>query len=409
MTTRREPGIPVTRLRAARNAVSLVFVLNGFCFASWVSRVPDTRERLSLSNGQLGLLLLALSMGSLLALPLTGAVIERVGAARVVLLGVSVDVVGLFLVALGASVLESPWPAAAGLFLYGMGTGTWDVAMNVEGAAVEHELARAIMPRFHAAFSLGTVLGAGLGVVAAGLHLPMTWHLGGVGVVAALVVVPAVRSFLPRDREAGEEPPERLSALSAWKEPRTLMIGLMVLALALTEGAANDWLALALVDGYDVAHWVGVAGFALFVSAMTAGRLWGSALLDRHGRVAVLWSTMVAAAAGLVLIVFGGHPAVAAVGIVLWGLGASLGFPVGMSAAADDPRRAAARVSVVSTIGYTAFLAGPPLLGFLAEEVGTLRALLVVVLLLVPSALVVPAARESRGPAARQRSAGIKD
>ncbi|KQY54515.1 hypothetical protein ASD30_17845 [Nocardioides sp. Root140] len=380
---------------AARNAVAAVFALNGFCFASWVSRIPDARERLDLSNGQLGLLLLALSVGSLLALPLTGALVNRVGAARVVLIGACVDGVGLVLVALGAGVFEHTAVTAAGLLLYGIGTGTWDVAMNVEGAAVEHELARTIMPRFHAGFSLGTVAGALLGALAAGLHLPMPVHLGAVALFAVCLVGPLVRRFLPRALEEGELPDRSGSALGAWTEPRTLLIGLMVLALALTEGAANDWLAVALVDGYDVEHWVGVAGFALFVTAMTVGRFWGSRLIDRHGRVGVLWSTMLAAGAGLLLIVFGGHPALVVSGILLWGLGASLGFPVGMSAAADDPEHAASRVSVVSTIGYTAFLAGPPLLGFLAEEVGTLRALLVVVVLLVPSAFVVPAARES--------------
>ena len=126
---------------------------------------------------------------------------------------------------------------------------------------------------------------------------------------------------------------------------------------------------------------------------MTACRLAGTHLLDRFGRAAVLWSTMAAAACGVLLIVLGGHPALVVVGIVLWGAGASLGFPVGMSAAADDPARAAARVSVVSTIGYAAFLAGPPLLGFVGDRVGTLDALLVVAVLLVPAALAVPAAR----------------
>jgi len=126
---------------------------------------------------------------------------------------------------------------------------------------------------------------------------------------------------------------------------------------------------------------------------MTAARFAGTGLIDRFGRVAVLYATMVAAGLGVVLIVFGDHPAVVITGIVLWGAGASLGFPVGMSAAADDPARAAARVSVVSTIGYSAFLAGPPLLGFVGDEVGTLKALLVVSVLLLPAALVVPAAR----------------
>ena len=151
----------------------------------------------------------------------------------------------------------------------------------------------------------------------------------------------------------------------------------MVLAFALSEGTANDWLALALIDGYDVRHWVGVAGFALFVTAMTVGRLAGPVVLDRYGRAPVLWGTTAAAAVGILLVVFGGHLVLVGLGIVVWGLGASLGFPVGMSAAADDPPAPPRRVSVVSTIGYTAFLAGPPLLGLLADHIGTLETLLV--------------------------------
>jgi predicted MFS family arabinose efflux permease len=168
----------------------------------------------------------------------------------------------------------------------------------------------------------------------------------------------------------------------------------MVLAFALTEGAANDWLALALIDGYDAPRWVGVLGFAGFVVAMTAGRLLGTVVLDRYGRVPVLRATAVLALAGLLLLVLGPHPVLVGLGVVAWGLGASLGFRVGMSAGADDPARAAARVSVVSTLGYAAFLAGPPVLGFLGDRVGTLESLLVVAVLLVPTLLLVSVARE---------------
>jgi MFS family permease len=179
----------------------------------------------------------------------------------------------------------------------------------------------------------------------------------------------------------------------------------MVLAMALTEGVANDWLAVALVDGYEVPAWLGASGFALFVAAMTAGRLGGTVLLDRFGRLPVLWGSMAVAAVGVLLVVLGQVGPVVALGIVLWGVGASLGFPVGMSAAADDPALAPARVSVVATIGYTAFLAGPPVLGYLGDRVGVLNALLLVAVMLVPSALVVPAARPLEQPLPARRSA----
>jgi MFS family permease len=378
---------------AARNAVGVAFVLNGLLFASWVSRIPEAREELGLDNAELGLLLLAIAAGSVLTLPTTGHAIERFGTVPTIRAGGVGSFVGLALVS-AALAAGAVWPAAVGLFLYGVGTGIWDVAMNVEGAAVERQLERTVLPRFHAGFSLGTVAGSAIGAAAAAVHLPVLAHLVPLAAIGLAALAIGSRSFLPDEPEEHHE--ARQSAWTAWREPRTLLIGLMVLALALTEGTANDWLALALVDGYAVERWVGVAGFAVFVTAMTAGRLGGGVLLDRFGRVPVLWATMTAAGGGVLLIVYGEHAALVVLGIVLWGLGSSLGFPVGMSAAADEPRRAASRVSVVSTIGYLAFLAGPPLLGFVADSVGTLKALLVVTLVLIPSALVVPNARDRR-------------
>jgi MFS family permease len=387
----------VPTLTAARNAVGLTFFLNGLVFASWVSRIPEVRSSFGLTNGQLGLVLLAIAVGSVLALPTTGAAINALGTVRIVRLGAAAATLGMAAAAFG---LGNALPlTVAGLFVYGLGIGVWDVAMNVEGAEVERGLRRTIMPRFHAGFSGGTVVGALGGALLIELDVPAVVHLVGVVLLAIVLVWRSSPSFLPVAERHQES---ATSAARAWLEPRTLLIGVMVLALAMTEGTANDWLAVALVDGHDVSHAVGVAGFAVFVLAMTAGRFAGTGLIDRFGRVVVLWGTMALAGAGVLLIVLADQPALVVVGIVLWGVGASLGFPVGMSAAADDPVRAASRVSVVSTIGYAAFLAGPPLLGFVGDEVGTLQALLVVAVLLMPAALVVPAAREQRvGESAR--------
>ena len=381
----------MTAPATARNAVAAAFVLNGFCFASLVSRVPDLRSGLSLGNGGLGLLLFSSSASAVLALPASGRLIERFRAGAVVRSGAVLVALGLVVAGLGAGAWSSAAVAALGLFVYGIGTSIWDVSMNVEGAAVEQQLGRTVMPRFHAGWSLGSIGGAALGVPVNALDVPLLLHWGVATVVALGVIVVSVRSFLPVEPPAEDAP---AVGGSAWLEPRTLALGLMVLAFALTEGSANDWLALALIDGYDAPQWLGVAGYALFVTAMTTGRLLGTRLLDGHGRVPVLRVTAVTAVAGLVLVIYGGHPVVVAAGILLWGLGASLGFPVGMSAGADDPLRAARRVSVVSTIGYGAFLAGPPLLGFLGDHVGTLHSLVLVAVLLVPSALLIPVARE---------------
>jgi fucose permease len=375
----------------ARNAVYLAFVLNGFLFASFVSRIPDVRGGLALDNSSFGLLLLTSAAGAVLALPSAGFLIHRASAGAVVRMGVLIGGAGLLVAAIGAGPLGVVAVSAVGLFFYGIGTSVWDVAMNVEGAEVERRLGRAIMPRFHASWSLGSIAGAALGVPVAALSVPLPVHLGVLSLLAAVLLLTGTRAFLPAEEVKAQSSPG-----SAWLEPRVLAIGVMVLCFAVVEGSANDWLSLALIDGYGVEHWVGVAGYALFVSAMTFGRLTGTHLLDRFGRAPVLWATAAAAAVGILLVVLGGQPLLVVLGIVVWGLGASLGFPVGMSAGADDPARSAARVSVVSTIGYGAFLAGPPLLGWLGDRVGTLNSLLAVAVLMGPAALTVFATRPAR-------------
>ncbi|WP_129669735.1 MFS transporter [Phytoactinopolyspora endophytica] len=366
----------------ARNAVMLVFAANGFGFASWMARIPQVRDALGLQPSELGRLLLALAIGAVIALPTSGFVVNKIGAARTVAFGSILAGSGLVLASIGVDPVASVAAVAFSLAALGYGTGTWDVAMNVEGAAVERLLGRAIMPRFHAAFSLGTVMGAGLGAGMTWLEVPVPIHLGVVGGGVVLVTVLSTRHFLPRQTENEDDETHSRGTISvwrAWREPRTLLIGLLVLSFALIEGIANDWLAVGLVDGYNVSNAVGSAGFAVFVTAMTLGRLSGTWFLDKYGRAMVVRCSGVLAAVGALMVVIDSHLAVAGVGILLWGAGASLGFPVGMSAASDDPARAPARVSVVASIGYTAFLAGPPLLGWIGDHEGVLAALTVAV------------------------------
>jgi fucose permease len=388
----------VSPLAGATRAVYAVFILSGFAFASWASRIPQVRDGLELSPRSLGLVLLAMAVGSVISMPLAGLVVARLGAARTIAVMALVAAAGLATAGVGQAI--GVGPVVVGLFLFGVGNGTWDVAMNVEGSAVEQELGKAIMPRFHAGFSVGTVAGALLGAGMVALGVSPTAHLVAVALLIAFAGPVAVRAFLPvagAHAQAAEGNP-----LAAWTEPRTLLIGVFVFAAAFTEGTGNDWLAVATIDGYDAADALGSLTFALFLAAMTLGRWFGPALLDRFGRVPTLRALSLTALVGLALVVWGGSLPVAITGAILWGLGTALGFPVGMSAASDDPRHAAGRVSVVATVGYVAFLAGPPLIGFLADETGTLRALtatggLVALGLLVSGAL-RPAAMSSRAP-----------
>lgn len=394
------PALPPARVTGARTAVFVVFGLAGLVFASWASRIADTKAVLGLSAGELGVTLLAASVGSVVGLPLAGRVSDRLGASRTVALGMGVALTGL--VAVGAVVTSGgPRPVVgAGLFLLGLGVGLWDVAMNLEGAGVERALGRSVMPHFHAAFSGGTVVSALIGAGMSWGSVSLLAHFVGSAVVTVGLAAWAVPRFLPRaavprSSDDGTGSPVRQG--SAWLEPRTLLIGVVVLAAAFTEGTANDWLAVAFTEGHDVPEWVGVLGFATFLTFMTVGRILGTGLIDTYGRVPVLRVSFALAVLGAALVVFGSDW-VAFIGSAVWGVGAALGFPVGMSASADDPQRAAARMSVVATIGYVAFIAGPPLLGFLGDRVGVLHSLLVVGALAVLALSVVPSVREPDGP-----------
>ncbi|MDO5533844.1 MAG: MFS transporter [Propionibacteriaceae bacterium] len=375
-----------------------MFTLAGICFASIAARIPDIRDVFEVSPAQLGIILLSLSAGSVCGLPSAGPIAARLGQSSTVRLGMGLAMIGLSTIAL-ATQLVAPRPVLmVGLFFAGMGIGIWDVAMNIEGAAVERLLATNVMPHFHAAFSAGTVGSALLGALLSHLQFPVALHLIGVVLLLIAVGIAATGRFLPPKVAAslpGEDgiPDRRGNRRSPWTEPRTLLIGVLVLCAAFTEGTANDWLAVALVDGYGLSNAAGVVGLAVFLTFMTAGRILGTRWLARYGRVAVLRALFVIAAVGAALVIFGGS-VLAFVGAALWGLGASLGFPVGMSAAADDEDRAAMRISVVATIGYLAFIAGPPLLGFLGEHIGVLRSLTVVGALALLALLILPAARE---------------
>jgi MFS family permease len=394
VTATTSPPSPA-RVRSATYATYLAFIAAGVAFASWASRIPQVRDALLLTPATLGLVLLASAAGSVISLPLSGPVITRIGSRRTLTVMSILTAMSLAGVAIGYH--QGRLSVVIALFFLGIGYGSWDVAMNVQGATVERLLGRAIMSRFHAGFSVGTVAGALIGTAMVALEVSVTTHLLVVAVALSIAVPIGVRSFVP-DTAAQEEavdaaaapttPGVPRSALSAWRERRTILIGIFVLAFAFAEGTGNDWIAIALIDGYGATAVIGTLGFAVFLAAMTVGRWFGPAWLDRYGRVAINRALTGASLVGLALFIFGQNLPLAFVGAALWGVGISLGFPVGMSAGADEPAMAAARVSVIASIGYCAFLAGPPLIGFIGEQVTVLRAMVVVAAVLAVAFLI---------------------
>lgn len=392
MTNTDTAVIKPSRVLAARNATYVAFLGSGFAIASWAARIPQVRDLLGLTSQSLGLVLLSIAAGSVISMPLSGLIVGRFGSRRTVTTTAVILAVALTVVGIGSDFFGVP-AVVVGLFLLGVANGSWDVAMNVQGAVVERGLGRSIMPRFHAGWSLGTVAGALIGAAMVWLHVPVVVHLIAVAIIVGVGVPVAVRSFVDESALPAEtndaEPADggdrggRVSVLRAWSEPRTLLVGLFVLAFAFAEGTGNDWIAIALIDGYRVAPALGTLGFAFFLSAMTIGRWFGTGLLDRFGRVRLLRLSCAVAIVGLLIFVLSPFAPLAFAGALLWGAGTSLGFPVGMSAGSDEPAMAAPRVSVIASIGYCAFLGGPPLIGFLGAEITVLRAVSAVAVLLV--------------------------
>lgn len=386
-----------------RTAIFAIFFATGLGFATWAARLPAVKTSLGIDDLGIGILLFVSGVAAIVGLSLANVIVARWGARRGLLMGILCFSVGILIVGFGVQFAQSFAITSVGLALMGMGMSATDVMMNVEAAAVEQSFGKTLMPLFHAFFSIGTVVGAGIGIGMAAWGVGVGWHLWGVGFAVCVGGLIAVR-YIPRhepldnDDAQTQTRAERFADLLAvWRDPRTYAIGLIMLGMAFAEGSANDWLAIAVVDGHNATEATGAIALTVFSVAMTVFRILGGPLVDRIGRVWTLRILAVTAAVGLILFILAPNLPLVFVGVALWGAGASLGFPLGMSAAADDPRRAAASVSAAATIGYLAFLCGPPILGWISNEIGILNTLWIIVALIAMSGFASGAAKPIAG------------
>lgn len=384
----------VLETRRWRLALFAFMFVVGVGMASWVTRTPAVRDAVDVSTAGVGLVLFGLSVGSMLGVMSSGRLVVRFGTRPVIATGAGFLVAGVAAIAAGtAAGLASG--AFAGLLLFGIGGGLSEIALNIDGAEVEVRLGRPVLPALHGCFSLGTLVGAVAGIALTWTGFPAAWHLAACAVLMTVVAVWAYRA-LPggvgaKAPDADAVAPGPLGATATarnvWRDPCLLLLGVVLLALAFAEGSANDWLPLLTVDGLGLTATQGSMVFAAFAAVMTVGRFSGRALVNRFGKQGVLVGSVLTSAVGIALVALAAQPAVVVTGVALWGLGASLGFPVAISVAGESPDRPAARVSAVATAGYLAFLVGPPVLGFLGEQYGLRAAILVVVALLAVAAV----------------------
>lgn len=398
----------------ARRLMLGLYGLLGLSVSSWLARLPSVRDALELSTGELGTVLLVGAVGSLVTVLMAGAAVSRWGSRAVMLAAAAVYAVANVLLGLGPSV-GSVAVLVLGVLLMSASFALGNVPLNVEAAVIERRMGRTVVPQFHAAFSIGAIAGSAIGAAAAWADVPVLVQFTAVSVVSVVwrlaaipgaVLAPEAPVPSPGGATAVDDaPPARRgaglrAALGAWRERRTLLVGLVVMAAALSEGSANNWLAIAVVDGFERPDAVGALVFGVFVASMTLARLVGTRLIDRFGRVRVLAASGAASVLGLSL--FGTAPSLplAVLGVVAWGLGAGLAVPIGMVAVSEDPLRAAGRVAVVSAFASVASIAAPPVVGLVAETVGARQALLMIVVVLLAATFLSAQVRPETTPAA---------
>ena len=392
-------------------AVAVMFFGYGFVMASSYSRMPGIRDQLGSTPTQLAFALVCMGIGSILGMPFAGRMVDRYSSRAVSLVTTFIALGGWALVPLARSV-----PVLALILLItGVGSGVGDVAMNVQGHLVETRQRKVLMPHWHGLFSVGAVAGALAGAFAASVGLLIAWQLLSVSGVLAVAMCLATTRFIPdaglhssAEPESVKEPifdePQALaSARSAAGQrrrstltPVEVLLGIMTFAATLGEGAANDWLALMLVDNRGAPPALGALTFAGFNVTMALGRFTGGVVIQHYGRAPVLRVAGVLACTGVAALCLVNSTLIALLGALAWGLGLSVVFPSAMSAAGEVSGRGARAIAVVATIGYGGFLLGAPLIGLLAHTMPLDRALLAVAVLVVLIAVLAPAARERR-------------
>ena len=365
-----------------RWAVTAAFGLGGIAITTWGPRLPAIKAILGTGTATIGLLLAGVTVGAILGLLASTPVLHWLGSRRsiagaLLLIAAAIAVMGL------ALVLSSVPLVATAFVIVGLGIGTLDVLINVEGSAVEQAAGRTLMPMMHAAWSIGAAVGAGIGAACAALGVSPSAQLIAEAVLIAAAAL-GTAAGIPRGRHApaGRPPQDRAARfrqwLRGWLDWRLLLIGVVMLGVELGEGSANNWLTLAVRNGKGQTATVAALFLTLFAAGEALARIFGGPVVDRLGRVRTIRVTTALGILGVVLFIQAGNRWIVLAGVLLWAVGVSMGFPLGMSAAAESGPDPAARVSVVASIGYFANLAGPPAIGLLAQSAGLLNALWII-------------------------------
>ncbi|MEW1632782.1 MFS transporter [Streptomyces sp. NPDC093801] len=374
--------------RAMRAAVCAVFFVTGAAFATWAARVPAVQDRLDLSAGELAVALVGLSGGAFLGLPLVGGLVARFGSRTVLCAGMAAYLGAL------ASLPHVPGLAAltAALAVFACGNTAVDVAMNTQGVLVERACGRPVLGGFHAMFSLGGIAGATAGGLAAAAGIGIRAHFTVAALLLLVVAGAAATALAPDPPPAGG--PSRRDPLLALPGPGLWVPGLVAFCALMGEGVVNDWGAVYLKEETGASAGAAGLGYAVFSAGMVVGRLTADRLRARLGTVAFTLLCAAVAGAGALVPILAATTAAGFVGYALLGLGMAAVIPLVFAhAAALRPERTGSSIAAVSAVGYVGFLAGPPVIGVLAEATDLRWAMLVLPALMAAMAALAPGLR----------------
>ncbi len=341
-----------------RLAVSASFLLQGLCFSTWASRIPTIQQRLHLSETALGGVLLAVPVGLVASLPLTGWLVARYGSRNITVIAVLLYSGVLPLLGLAQTTTQ----LMAGLVLFGFGSNMANISVNTQGVGVEALYGRSILATFHGIWSLAGFVGAALGIGMIGWGVPPLQHFTGMALFIWLGVALMGPYLVPADAPGPADQP-----LFVLPDKSLLLLGVLAFCSLLAEGTMFDWSGvyfrkIVLAEK----AWVGL-GFSAFMSMMASGRFVADAFANRFGRARTLQLSGLLTTAGLSLAVAFPTLLIASIGFMLVGLGVSSVVPLVYSAAGRSRTMpAGVALAAVSTVGFSGFLLGPPLIGLVA-------------------------------------------
>ncbi|WP_246002498.1 MFS transporter [Allorhizocola rhizosphaerae] len=376
-------------LRRARAATSAIFLLFGAALGAWTARLPAIKQNLALSDGTLGLALLAFALGAIVGMQVAGRLVDRLGSARVMLPVAVAEGVGLVLPGFAPDLVA----LAVSLVLFGVVHGALNIAMNANAVEVQRAWGRPIITSFHAVYSIGGFIGAAAGGLFAAANLSARTTFVCIGAALLVISLVAGRWFL-------RTPPTLAESGESGRPTGVLLLGVLAFCCLVGEGAAADWSTVYLRDGLDSSPGFAAAAYAAFAIAMMAGRLVGDRLAARLGQIPLVRGSAALAALGLAAALIGGPPLVGVLGFGCLGAGLACIAPQVFAAAGErNPAHAGRAIARVAAVGYAGFLVGPVAIGAAAELVSLRWALLIPVVLTAFVAITAHALRPKTGAA----------